>query len=228
MFIMLRFGDGGVNMYRPLRGRKKRRQMYRAALVLVLVACLAAGCLHLTDKALVPVAYALAEGQLSAKVNAVYQEALEETIAERRLVSSDFYHKTVDENGRIAGLSVNTLLVNSLCAALAAHISQELAAQGFLAVEVPLGAILGVDILANMGPRVRVNLLHAGGATVEYESAFEAAGINQINFRIWLRIASSLRTANPLRDGTLTMTRDVPLVNTVFAGEIPSVYLSPQ
>ena len=209
-------------------GRKKRRRGWFAALGGLVVLCLAAGCVSAADRRLVPIALSLAEGRLSVETNAVYQAALAEIVIESGLVSADFYSKTVDENGRIADLSVNTLLVNALCASLAARISQELAARGIFAAEVPLGALFGVDILANLGPKVAVKLLHTGGATVEYESAFEAAGINQINFRISLRIESALRTANPMRAEALTMTRTVPLVNTVFAGEIPAVYLSPR
>ena len=215
-------------MRRSLFGHKKSRRTARAALVLLTLVCLAVWGFRLADRALMPAALTLASGSLSAVTNRAYQEALEEVVTARGLVSSDFYAKSVDESGRLTDLSVNTLLVNAVCADLAARVSASLSARDALAVQVPLGALFGIDLLANAGPRVTVRLLHAGGAEVTYASAFESAGINRVHFTIWLTITSEIRTANPARGGVLTMTRDVPLVSTVFAGEIPAVYLAPQ
>jgi len=66
-----------------------------------------------------------------------------------------------------------------------------------------------------------------GNAQVDYETGFEAVGINQVNFQVWLKVDSVIAVVNPLQRQEITVSRKVSLVNTVITGEVPSVYLSP-
>ena len=212
------------------RRRRSRRSM-RCALVVVAVMCIltsiAISLLRLADRRMIPVALAIAGEHIRARTNAIYQAALEDVVKTRGLVSDDFYIKTTDEEGRLADLSVNTLLVNAVCAELAVRISEGLATDGEDIVEVPLGTLLDIRILANHGTRCRIRVRPMGGVNVDYESSFTSAGINQVNFQIWLKIESSAQVINPLQDGEIRMTRHVPLVNTVFAGQIPTMVFAP-
>ena len=175
------------------------------------------------ERRLMPVVLAFAGAQIKADTNRVYQEALEAVLASRGVVSEDFYQKTMDEAGRIADLSVNTLLVNTLCAELAVRITDGLMKEHAETVRVPLGLLLGMPMFAHTGPSVGVWIQPMGGAVVDYESEFASAGINQVRFEIWLQIESAVRVVNPLQSGDVQMSRRVMLVHTVFAGEVPGV-----
>jgi len=204
------------------KGKKGRAGMVLAALGLL---CMLAFLLaRYVDARLMPVAAELAAARIQADTNRVYARALAYTITARGLTSEDFYSKRVDAAGRVADLSVNVLLVNEICAALAEGISDGLSAGVLQAAEVPLGALLGVQALANAGPRYRLRVQPVGGVLVDYASSFEAVGINQVKLEIWLTIESAVRIANPLRQEEIKLSRRVPLVHTVFSGEIPAVF----
>jgi len=212
------------------RGARRARAVKwvcMALLFAVAIVTAAGALLRLADRRMLPVAVAVAGEHIKARTNAVYQAALEKAVASRSLVSTDFYTKTVDADGRVMDISVNTILVNAICAELAVSISEVLAAEGAEAVDVPLGLLLGVHSLANRGPRCRIRIRPMGGVQVDYESSFTSAGVNQVNFQIWLCIESSVGVVNPLQQAEIKMSRRVPLVNTVFAGQMPAVVMAP-
>jgi hypothetical protein len=66
-----------------------------------------------------------------------------------------------------------------------------------------------------------------GAANVEYHTSFTSAGINQINFQVWLTVTAAMQIVNPLQTREAAVERSVPLVNTVFAGEIPEIFFWP-
>ena len=63
-----------------------------------------------------------------------------------------------------------------------------------------------------------------GSTKVDYISTFESAGINQINYKIWLNISIELKIVNPLYHETITMERKIMLADIVFIGKVPEHY----
>ncbi|MCL1878577.1 MAG: hypothetical protein FWF80_06940, partial [Defluviitaleaceae bacterium] len=76
-------------------------------------------------------------------------------------------------------ISVNTVLANEICNAAAQAISDRLGSLEPEIVSVPLGMALGLDTLAQSGPRFTFTMAPVGNALVNYESSFTAVGINQ-------------------------------------------------
>jgi sporulation protein YunB len=104
---------------------------------------------------------------------------------------------------------------------LAVDISNSLSIDNPTPIAVPIGMLTGIPILAGLGPEFSVNIIPAGEAKVEYETSFTSAGINQINFQVWLVVSTNMRIVVPLQEETIPISRRVPLVNTVFAGVVP-------
>jgi len=204
-------------------GRKRRRLWLCGIGIPLAFVMLSTIGIRYAEKRFMPVVLAFAGAQIKAEANRVYQESIEAVMASRGLVSTDFYSKTTDGTGRVSDLSVNTLLVNTICAELAVHITEGLMTKHANAVQVPLGLLLGIQFFAHTGPALGVWIQPMGGATVNYESVFVSAGINQVRFEVWLTIESAMRVVNPIQNGEITMTRRVMLVQTVFAGEVPGV-----
>jgi len=204
-------------------GRKRKRKAPRIALALLMVAVLLAAVFLLADRRLLPPALEITYIHMQAKVNRLLQTALQEAVLSQAFVSADFYNKTVDASGLVCDLSVNTVLIGAICAELAVRLSDGLAAGGHETVEIPVGVLLGLRAFSDFGPRYAVSIHPLGGARVDYETSFRAVGINQVNFQVWLQAEISVRIVVPLQSRVVTMTRRVPLVNTVFAGRVPEI-----
>ncbi len=123
-------------------------------------------------------------------------------------------------------VTVNTVLVNDICNMVAARVSEKLSNLNPEPVSVPVGMALGLDTLAYFGPRISFRLSPVGNALVDYESKFESVGINQVHFEVWLTVESTIRIINPVQSSSVTVTRDVSLVDTMVSGAVPDTYLN--
>ncbi|MCL2618290.1 MAG: sporulation protein YunB [Defluviitaleaceae bacterium] len=142
------------------------------------------------------------------------------------LDTSDFVVKTFDADGMVLSLNVNTMLVNLVCNAMAVNMSSILGPPKSERLHIPIGSLLNVDVFGNVGPTIPVSFRYVGGAVVDYETEFRAVGINQVNFRLWVVVDSSIRVVNPLEDKDVMMTRKIALIDTVFSGRVPHMYLN--
>jgi sporulation protein YunB len=141
------------------------------------------------------------------------------------LNSADFYTVAANSEGRVLSLSADTLLINEVCSHLSRFIDKFLAEDQNDSIKVPLGALLGVEWLANVGPDYKISVRPAGTTNIAYKTTFESAGINQINFQVWADVSTVMLVVNPLQEREVKVTRSIALINTVFAGEIPGMYV---
>jgi sporulation protein YunB len=163
-----------------------------------------------------PVALIAAEVAVKNTLNAVLDQAVGRTLGQLR--PQDFYE-------RQEALSVNSVLLNQVCSQLSVDISTGMAALGRQRVTVPYGALLGLDLFANLGPSFGVVILYGGTAQVDYSTKFEAVGINQVNYQVWLWVELSAQVLNPVGEAPILVSRKYALVNTVIKGEVPSLYM---
>jgi sporulation protein YunB len=168
-----------------------------------------------------PLVNAIATLEARNRINKIILDTINRTVTESEIVSSDFYSKTEDTDGMITSFAVNTVLVNALCAELADKISDEFVLPESTAISIPMGTLTGIELFANTGPSYNVRVLPHGSADVNYETLFESAGINQVNFQVWLDVSVNMRIINPLLPGDIIVERRVPIVNTVFSGKVP-------
>jgi sporulation protein YunB len=178
------------------------------------------------DKRMLPTALQAVDMMAKSKINTVINDSVTAVIAEQNLISSQFYETNVSTEGRVNSLSVNTVLINSICNRLAADISNSLNNLNTERIIIPYGALSGVRAFANIGPGYPIDLMSLGEAVVDYSSSFESVGINQVNFQIWLNVDSTVRVINPLADREVVVTRKIPLVNTVINSEVPQMYFN--
>jgi len=204
------------------RPRKKAHRRKKFLLFTLVVLALASILLvHVANHTIVPVVTTMANQRSVTLINDVINRSLINTVNDFGLTSEDFYTLSIDDAGRLTALSVDTILVNQVASILAVDISRELSADNPMPISVPMGLFTGVPIFAGVGPSLRVNVIPTGEAVVEYETSFSSAGINQINLQVWLVVETNMRIVIPLQENNIPVSRRVPLVNTVFAGEVP-------
>ena len=209
--------------------RKKERGIPRRyiffAMLLILVTAFVYS-FYRFDRRILPMVLEAEELRLQAEINNVINYVIQEIIRERSITAADFLIQT-DSGGQLAKpvLSVNTVLVNDICNTAAKRISERLNNLEREIVSVPMGMALGLDTLAQSGPRFSFYLAPIGNALVNYESSFVAVGINQTHFSVWLTVESVVRIINPVHSSEIMVMRDISLVDTVISGVVPGTYL---
>jgi len=203
----------------PKKNRRARRALF---LLIIIVALISYFAMRIADDTIIPAVVTIAGQRVVTVMNEVINSSLTTIVADFELTSEDFYTASLDADGRLTSLSVDTILINRVAAQLAVDISAELSYDDQpMRVAVPLGLLTGVPILAGLGPDVGINIVPAGQARVDYATSFTSAGINQINLQVWLYVDADMRVVIPLQETAVPVTRRVPLVNTIFAGEVP-------
>lgn len=211
--------------YSPRRGTRliSRLKLATALIFAVFVLTLGVAMTRIDDR-LMPIVTAQTSEMARNLMNIAIDTSL--AYASIGLSTEDFFTTTQDSEGMILSLSVNTMLVNLICNAMAVSISNILGPPTVASVNLPIGSLLNIDILSNVGPSLPVTLRYVGGAVVDYETEFRSVGINQVNFQLWVVVETSIRVVNPLEDKEVTVTRKIALVDTVFSGRVPQMYLN--
>ncbi len=208
----------------------KRRRRARI-FVLVFLTLLTAGFVWFfieLDTRLMPAVVDIASQNVKNRITLMVNTSVRHLTEERSISSKDFLLPEFDGGGKLTSLSVNTLLVNDICAGLSNSLTVSMSDVLEQDVSIPVGAILGIKSLANTGPGLPISVMPVGDACVDYETSFLSEGINQINFQIWLNIQINLRIANPVISHDFEVSRKIPLVNTIIPGDVPPSYFNIQ
>lgn len=172
-----------------------------------------------------PISVKICQKYAITSINNIIQNSMYS--ASKNIKSEDFILRS-DNNGRLEYLSVNSIIVNNICAETASMVSKNLNNLTTSKIRLPLGVFTGLPILSHFGPSTTIRLQPIGDATADYETSMTQAGVNQVNFQVWINVHTTVSIVNPLWSKDLEITRKLTLVNTVFNGEIPKTYIKVQ
>lgn len=172
-----------------------------------------------------PISVKICQKYAITSINNIIQNSMYS--ASKNIKSEDFILRS-DNNGRLEYLSVNSIIVNNICAETASIVSKNLNNLTTSKIRLPLGVFTGLPILSHFGPSTTICLQPIGDATADYETSMTQAGVNQVNFQVWINVHTTVSIVNPLWSKDLEITRKLTLVNTVFNGEIPKTYIKVQ
>ena len=202
---------------------KRKFRKFVALLLLLCVGAAACAFIAATEKYIMPVAANLCLVDAKERANYIINSATENVLLENEIQIDDILKLKTDEGTTM--LSADTAKVNMICAKISEYITEKLVNMENNRVSIPYGAATGVSILANSGPDISFEVMPVGGATVDYDTEFTSAGINQTNYKIWLTVNITVSLVNPLYNKKVNLTRKLMLVDTVIKGEVPSNYL---
>ncbi|MEW6181934.1 MAG: sporulation protein YunB [Bacillota bacterium] len=194
--------------------------------VLMLAGFIGGGLFYGLERKLFPTVLAFAEPKVVQTAVEAVNGAVRSEVLSRRLRYEDLVTIHKDDEGRIVLVQADTVKVNDMAASVAVAVEKGLRELQQEEFEVPLGQILGSQFLANCGPRVKVQIIPVGSVKVVMLDKFESAGINQTRHRFSLHLDTSVRIAVPLHNKEARITTDVPLVENIIVGTVPSTFVS--
>ncbi|MDX8044734.1 sporulation protein YunB [Gracilibacillus sp. S3-1-1] len=93
-----------------------------------------------------------------------------------------------------------------------------------LLVEVPIGQALGIPVLANLGPKVPVNMEVIGSVATEITSEIVETGINGAYIHVNVHIAVEMMVVIPFASEPARVVQDIPVTKVFYPGEVPYYY----
>ncbi len=150
-------------------------------------------------------------------------EAIHSTMADVRY--EDLFAVEKDAQGRVSMLNANTMRMNELATRTALAAQKELDAAENSAVQIPLGAALGIRFLAGAGPRVTVKVVPVGAVGTEFITEFESAGINQTRHKISMSFHTTVRLVIPTGAQRVEVSSTAPIAENIIVGLVPDSYV---
>ena len=130
-----------------------------------------------------------------------------------------------DEDGCITAITANTANIN----ALSSEIMQEIARAAdseTLNISIPLGSLLGSNLLMGRGPAIPVQVKMLTSSFVRFDNDLIATGINQSRHVIKLIANVDIDIMIPLSTVSTTVETDILIAETVIIGRVPETYLN--
>lgn len=132
---------------------------------------------------------------------------------------------TLDEHGRVVLIQPNTMEFNRLAADTTMKVQEALEGVTEEKINIPIGQVLGSQMLASMGPKVTVTIIPMGTVQVKVIDKFEQAGINQTRHMVYLAATTQIRIVVPLVSQSVSVNTQVPIAEYVVVGEVPNTYV---
>ena len=92
-------------------------------------------------------------------------------------------------------------------------------------VSVPLGAALGLTLLAGSGPLIPVSIVPVGSIGTNFVTEFEACGINQTRHKVYLQLTASIRIVIPTGAKTTQVTANMLVAESIIVGAVPEGFV---
>lgn len=200
-----------------VRRRRRLRRLLLAALLLL------AGFL-LADRNVKPLVFSLAEARSAAMASRVLSGAMAEALGDG-VGYDELMNVRMDEKGQVALLSANTVRMNLLADRAGEAALRRLENMSSERVSVPLGAVLGLTLLAGSGPLIPVSIVPVGSIGTNFVTEFEACGINQTRHKVYLQLTASIRIVIPTGAKTTQVTANMLVAESIIVGAVPEGFV---
>lgn len=147
-------------------------------------------------------------------------------VAEENMEYYDIVKIHKDSNGKLVLIEANTIKINRISSETTLAVQVALARLSEQTMSLPMGQITGIDLLANRGPLIRVEIVPMGTVSVNVDNKFEQAGINQTKHSIYLTYNTDVRIVIPLKSGRASVITRVPIAENIIIGEVPTTFVT--
>lgn len=169
---------------------------------------------------LLAIAEAKATFVATQSINSVINESINGGIDPQKLVNI-----TLDSRGRVVLIQSNTMEFNRIAADTTIKVQNILREIGEEKISIPIGQIMGSQLLASMGPNITVTVIPVGTVQVKVFDKFEQAGINQTRHMVYLMATTQIRIVVPLVSKSVSVNTQMPIAEYIVVGEVPSTYV---
>jgi sporulation protein YunB len=177
--------------------------------------------LYSFDRIVTPIVLTVADAEIRAKT----MEIINSSILDE--CSKNFKYDEVikvdkDNTGNIVLLKADTLILNKIAADISINSQKKLKEIGDMGIKMPFGYIFQNNILAGLGPDIKIKMRPIGNIETKYSSEFETAGINQTRHKIYVVVTTQIRVVIPMRSNVLEVKNEIPICETIIVGKTPN------
>lgn len=203
---------------------RKKATISSGSAIMFLVVVLSIVLFWIVESNLKPTLLAIGE----ARATLIATQSINSVINEDVIYSIDpqlLMNVKVDSRGRVVLIQPNTMEFNRIAADTTIKVQKVLQTIGNEKIKIPIGQILGSQLLASIGPEITVTIIPIGTVQIKVVDKFEQAGINQTRHMIYLIATTQIKIVVPLVSKSVTVDTQVPISEYVVVGEVPTTYV---
>lgn len=201
---------------------KRRVILFR----LFLVFCAAFAVFSVLDNRLRPVITTMAQYQCRVVSVLAMNEAVMEELNEVQDIEQALVEVDKAPDGTVSAIEINSVEVNRLKTRLTDAVANRLLSVPKQDVHIPLGTLLGWQIMAGRGPDIPLQVVPASFVQSTIVDTLETAGINQTQHRIFIRFTVEMSAILPGYSTSVTVENEVCIAQTLIVGKVPQFYAS--
>jgi sporulation protein YunB len=202
----------------------KRRRIPSVIIVSIFIGIIVLGTFWMMETHLKPTLLAIAE----AKATFIATQTINQVINDKVNLNIDpqtLMNVTLDSRGRVVLIQPNTMEFNKIAADTTIKVQNILKDIGEEKIDIPMGQILGSQLLASIGPNITVTVIPIGTVQVKVIDKFEQAGINQTRHMIYLIATTQIKIVVPLVSKSISVDTQMPIAEYVVVGDVPNTYV---
>jgi sporulation protein YunB len=205
---------------------KRRRRRKITVFGIAFLNIIVIGIILFADLALRDAFFNIAEVRAIQLATETANKALQQEVSDENLQYQDFIFIHKDSEGHIVLMQANTVKVNKFASDTTLAVEKALEDLRWQSFGIPVGQVLGIPLFANLGPEIKYNIMPVGSVRVNVVDKFETAGINQTRHSIYLNFDTNVRIVIPSKGGEAVVGMQVPLVESIIVGSVPSTFVS--
>lgn len=200
---------------------RKKRQLPVKLIIIALLTLGLTVTFVLVDRILQPTLFAFARVKAINLATEIINQTVREKLVDQQLEYREIVQIHKDAKGKIVLLQADTIKLNKISNEITLKVQETLRNLDNESIDIPMGQLLGVHLLAARGPEFTVRMIPVGTVRVDIIDRFEGAGINQTRHLIWLDLSSEFQIAVPLYNEKFNVSTKVPLVESIIIGDVP-------
>ncbi len=175
-------------------------------------------------KVVKPSITSVSEMRVKAIVTQTINEAIREKFAED-VNAGHLIEMELDNEGKVTLVQADTVAMNRLAADMSGRIQKKLMNLTDTKIQLPVGSLMGSQILSQMGPKFSLRILPMATTEVSFKTEFESTGINQTRHRVYLEVNSSAKVLVPFSSNKMQLKNTVLVAETIIVGDVPQSYI---
>lgn len=206
-------------------GHTRRNQVQiRGYLVLGLVLIFLFYASGYATRVIKPNLAAMAEVKAQFLVNQIVTEAVAQCF-EAGFEEAGLLVIKTDQSGKISMVETNTVRMNQLVLQISQTIQNKFNSMKPAKLVLPLGTLMGSQLFSQTGPDLTLKVLPITVTRMVFLNTFTDAGINQTKYQVYLEADTKARVMVPFLSSTISMTTQIPVIETIVVGDVPNSYL---
>ena len=205
--------------------RKRLKRRYKALIFFAVLIVFAAVALKYFETRMRPIITSMAEAHARSIGSKVVSEAISEEIEANNISYDDLISFEKDENGRVAALKTDIIMVNRLKSRLSVVILNKLANMTDINLYIPVGNLINGEFFSGRGPKIEIIVIPVGSVATNITNVFTSAGINQTRHQIMLEVHVTVSIIMPFSVESTDISTSIAIAETIIVGDVPNTYM---